>query len=289
MVPSLTGGLLMITNMLSSLPPSERKLAEYLLEKPQDAIHCTAQELGDRSKTSSAAVIRLCKSLGLKGFQELKIRIAGDLHRPMEERYRDIDPEETQASVLSKMTANSIQAIRETAEIVSMEELDQAVKALSNAKTIHFFGVGASAIIALDAQQKFLRIHKQAMAFSDIHMTAMLMANVSKDDVVVGISYSGETKEIIEIMDLANDRDATTISLTRYGSSPVSERATIKLFTSATTEATFRSGATSSRLAQLHVIDILFMCVATGQYEETIQHLDQTRQVILSHRVENRK
>ncbi|MEX2105076.1 MAG: MurR/RpiR family transcriptional regulator, partial [Bacilli bacterium] len=213
MVPSLTGGLLMMTNMLSSLPPSERKLAEYLLENPQDAIHCTAHELGDRSKTSSAAVIRLCKSLGLKGFQELKIRIAGDLHRPMEERYRDIEPQETQSSVLSKMTANSIQAIRETAEIVNMEELDRAVKALSNAKTIYFFGVGASAIIALDAQQKFLRIHKQAIAFSDIHMTAMLMANVSKDDVVVGISYSGETKEIIEIMDLANDRDATTISL----------------------------------------------------------------------------
>ena len=285
MVSSLTGGLLMITDMLSSLPPSERKLAQYILDHPHDAIQFTAHELGERSSTSSAAVIRLCKSLGLKGFQELKIRIAGDLHRPMEDRYRDIQPQETHSSVLSKMTTNSVQAIKETAEIINMNDLSKAVEALSQAKNIHFFGVGASGIIAQDAQLKFLRIHKKAMTFSDIHLAAMMVANVSEDDVVMGISDSGETIEVIEILDLAKKRGATTISLTSYGSSPVAEKAEIKLFTSSSTEATFRSGATSSRLAQLHVIDVLFMCVATQQYDETIKHLDQTRQSILSHRI----
>lgn len=279
----------MLTDMQSSLPPSERKIAEYILSSPHEAIHCTAHELGERSGTSSAAVIRLCKSLGLKGFQELKIRIAGDLQRPMEERYRDIEPQEPHSTVLTKMTANSIQAIRETAQLMNMDELSSAVDALTNAKSVHFFGVGASHIIAKDAQQKFLRINKHAYAFSDVHVAAMMVANISPGDVVMGISHGGETKEVIEVLDLANYRGAKTISITKYGSSSVSDRAQMKLFTSASTEAMFRSGATSSRIAQLHIIDVLFMCVATQKYEETIQHLDQTREAVQSHRVEQRK
>jgi DNA-binding MurR/RpiR family transcriptional regulator len=286
---SLSGGLVMLTEMLPNLAPSESKIAAYILEKPEDAIVCTASELGERSSTSSAAVIRLCKSLGLKGFQELKIRIAGDLRRPMEDRYRDIQPNESQTSLLFKMTNNSIQAIRETAEILNPEELSKAVEAISRAKNIHFFGVGASAIIAQDAQQKFLRIHKRTTAFSDVHMAAMLVANATENDVVMGISYSGETSEIVEILDLANRRGATSICLTRFGSSPVSKKAKIQLFTSAKAEATFRSGATSSRMAQLHVVDLLYMCVATGQYEKTIQYLDQTREAIMSHRLRSKK
>lgn len=107
-----TGGLVMLSEMLSKLPPSERKIATYILENPQEAISCTTSELGERSTTSGAAVIRLCKLLGLKGFQELKLRIAGDLQKTVEEGYRDIQPMESQASVLYKVTNNSIQSLR---------------------------------------------------------------------------------------------------------------------------------------------------------------------------------
>lgn len=275
-----TGGLVMLSEMLEKLPQSERKIAQYILKEPGDAITCTASELAEKSSTSSAAVIRLCKSLGLKGFQELKLKVAGDLNKVPEEGYRDIKPNEPHTSVIEKVTNNSVQALRETVEMLSLDELANAVEVLENARTIHFFGVGASSIIATDAQQKFLRINKQATAFTDIHMVGMLMANVKPEDVVVGISFSGETEEIAKILKLANKNGAQTISLTRYGSSPVSDQAKIKLYTSAAREATFRSGATSSRLAQLHVIDILFMCVATKQYDKTIYHLDQTREAI---------
>lgn len=274
------GGLVMLSEMLDRLPPSERKIAEYILEDPHTAVTCTASDLAERSLTSGAAVIRLCKSLGLKGFQELKLKIVGDLQTKEVVGYRDINPQESHGSVLQKMTANSIQTLRETAEILNIAELEKAVERLIDARTIHFFGVGASGIIAQDAQQKFLRINKQATAFTDIHMVAMLVANVQKDDVVVGISFSGETEEVARILELANQKGATTISLTRYGITPVTEQAQIKLHTSASKEASFRSGATSSRLAQLHVIDILFMCVATQQYDETVQFLDQTREAV---------
>jgi DNA-binding MurR/RpiR family transcriptional regulator len=276
----MTGGLVMLSEMHSKLPPSERKIALYILENPQDSISLTASELGKRSSTSSAAVIRLCKSLDLKGFQDLKLRIAGDLQKTKVEGFRDIEPNETVETIIEKMTNNSVHTIHETAELLVTEELERAVNVLKNAGTIHFFGVGASSIIAQDAQQKFLRIDKNATAFADLHMCATLVANAQKNDVVMGISFSGKTFEVAKILELANKKGVHTISLTKYGSSLVTDQADIKLYTSGTREPTFRSGATSSRIAQLHVIDILFMCVASQEYEETISHLDETREMI---------
>lgn len=279
---STNGGLVMLAEMLSALPPSERKLASYILEYPQESIAMTATELGKNSTTSGAAVIRLCKSLNLKGFQELKIRIAGDLQKTTEHGYRDIKPNESVASITEKMTSNSIQTIRETADLLSTEELQKTVNILSEARRIHFIGVGASGIIAQDAQQKFLRIDKLSYAFSDMHTAATLVANANADkgDVVIGISFSGETPEVASILQLANENNINTISLTKYGHSIVAEQADINLYTSATQEPTFRSGATSSRMAQLQVIDILFMSVASLQYDKSVKHLDATRDAL---------
>jgi len=253
---STTGGLVILSEMLPLLPPSERKIAAYIIENPTESISLTAIELGKRSSTSGAAVIRLCKSLNLKGFQDLKLRIAGDLQKTSDVGYRDIEPKEPPRFVIEKMTNNSIHTIRETAELLNVEELEKAVEALRLSRRILFIGVGASSIIAQDAQQKFLRINKDAYAFSDMHLAATQVANSDESDVVVGISFSGKTIEVANLLKLARHKNATTISLTKYGNSIVTENADINLYTSATREPTFRSGATSSRIAQLHVIEI---------------------------------
>ncbi|WP_339146943.1 MULTISPECIES: MurR/RpiR family transcriptional regulator [unclassified Sutcliffiella] len=278
-----SGALLIIKEMIDALPPSERKIAEFILEFPEETTSLTASQLGERSKTSSAAVIRLCKSLGLKGFQQLKIKIAGDLHKKDQvDGYRDIKPGEPQSEVIMKMTNNSIQTLKETIDVIDKNELKKAVKAITNGENIHFFGVGASNIIAQDAQLKFIRINKHASAFTDFHMAIMHVANLKENDVVFGISFSGNTYEVEKVLELANKKGVTTISLTKLGSSNVASLAKIALKTSTSREATFRSGATSSRLAQLHVIDILFTCVANELYSDAIQHIDETREAIRS-------
>jgi DNA-binding MurR/RpiR family transcriptional regulator len=274
------GGLKMIQNMLDQLPASERKIAEFILENPQSVVNSTVSELGIQANTSGAAVIRLCKSLGLNGFQDLKVRIAGDLVKPVEQGYRDIEPGESFYSIVQKTTSNSIQSLRDSEEMINYEELERAVQALLYAKHVHLFGIGASSIIAMDAQQKLIRINKGATSFTDTHLVATLVANASKDDIVFGISHSGETPEVIKVMSLAKERGVKTISLTQYGQSTVSSLADIKLFTSFTKEAPFRSAATSSRLAQLYIIDILFLSMATAQYGETVGYIDKTREAI---------
>ena len=164
--------------------------------------------------------------------------------------------------------------------MMNIVALEKAVEKLANAKTIIFFGVGASNIAARDAEQKFSRINKNAFSFSDVHMAATSVANKGPGDVVVGISFSGHTEEVAKLMELAKSKQATTISITKYGQSAVSHFSDIELHTSAAKEATLRSGATSSRIAQLHIIDILFMSLASVEYEKTVKHLDETRAAI---------
>ncbi len=270
----------MVVSMIEQLPASERKIAEYILENPYEVVNCKVNDLADRTNSSGAAVIRLCKSLGLNGFQDLKVRIAGDLGKAAEHGYRDITSDETAEMIVQKTLNNSIQSLRDSSEVINYEELKKAVDVLLKAKNIHFFGIGASSIIAVDAQQKLLRINKSATAFVDTHLVATLIANADPDDAVFTISFSGETIEAIEVTKLAKEQGVKTISLTKYGPSSVASLADINLYTSYSKEAPFRSAATSSRLAQLFMIDILFLSMATEQYDETVKSIDKTREAI---------
>lgn len=276
----MNAGLAMIRQMMDRLSPSEKRIAEYILRHPSESVNLTTHELGERSGTSGATVIRLCKSLNLNGFQDLKLRIVGDLQQSDRSEVRDIEPGETVSTIIEKVTSHSLQTIQETVNMINHVTLTEAVTALSEAPHLHFFGVGGSSIPAIDAQQKFLRINKPTNAFTDIHMAATGVANASQKDVVFVISFSGETEEVVRLLRVAKSRGAKTISLTSYGQSTVSEMADISLFTSSTKEAAFRSAATSSRLAQLHMIDILFMYVASQDYEQSVKFLDETREAI---------
>lgn len=274
------GGLVILKEMLNSLPPSEKKIAQYILKNPEESILLTALALGQKSETSSAAVIRLCKSLGFNGFQELKIRVAGDLRDQDITGYRDIEPNEDYKAIIEKVTSNTIQTLKETVDMMSVQNIKKSITALSQANSIIFVGFGASYIAAKDAEQKFSRIDKLAQSFADVHMAATSIANKGPNDVVVGISFSGQTKEVAKLLELAQQKNVQTISITKYGKSLVTNFSDIQLFTSAAREATFRSGATSSRMAQLHIIDILLMCLASDEYEHTIRHLDETREAV---------
>ncbi|MCI2253683.1 MurR/RpiR family transcriptional regulator [Domibacillus sp. PGB-M46] len=275
-----TGGLNRLRSILPQLPPSEKKVAQFILGQPEKLLHATASEISQMAGSSSAAVIRLCKSMGVKGFQELKVRVAGDLVKVPEAGYRDIESGETLDGITQKTLSNGIQSLTDTAELIDYGQMEAAVEALAGAKTVHCFGIGASSLIAMDAQQKLLRIHKNATAFTDTHLVASLIANAAADDVLLGISFSGETQEVARLLSLAQKRGVKTISLTRYGSSTAASLADINLFTSASSEAPLRSAATASRFAQLFVIDVLFMGVATKEFDQTVQYIDRSREAI---------
>ncbi|MFC4620300.1 MurR/RpiR family transcriptional regulator [Camelliibacillus cellulosilyticus] len=271
----MNGGLVSIKTALNQLKPSEFKAAKYILDHPEEVVQLSIQRLARLSGVSEATIIRLTKSLNMKGFQELKLRIAGDLHDKTES-YQEIKMDDSAEAIVKAVSYNNKQSIEDTVSVLSISQVNRAVAALSAAKKIDFYGTGASSLIAMDAVQKFTRINCWCESFFDFHSMLTSAVNLGEKDVAFGISYSGQTEEIIQSLLLAKEQGATIISLTKFGNSPVSDLADIRLFTSST-EQSIRSGAMASRIAQLNVIDILFIMFASQNHQKVIPLLEKTR------------
>ncbi|KZE48879.1 RpiR family transcriptional regulator [Brevibacillus parabrevis] len=273
----LNGGLVSLQAILDELKPSERKVAEYIVAHPEEVVKLSVQKLAELSGVSEATIIRLARSLNMKGYQELKLRIAGDLTKQTTPTsYQEIMMEGSVESIMQAVSWNNIQSIQDTLSVLSSEEVKRAVEALSTARKIDVYGVGASAVIADDIKQKFCRINLWCEAYSDFHAQLTSAVNLTPNDVVIGISYSGQTEDIIQSLAEARQQGATVITLTKFGPSPVAELAHIRLFTSSV-EKSIRSGAMASRIAQLNVIDVLFMTMVSRKQEEVIPLLEKTR------------
>lgn len=263
--------------ILDQLKPSERKAADYILEHPKDVVKLSVQKLAEYSGVSEATIIWLTKSMSMKGFQELKLRIAGDLSSNIPTgTYEEIKMGASVDEIIQAVSNNNKQSIQDTLSVLSAEELEKAASALAKARKIDVYGMGASAVIAQDIHQKLSRINWWCQAYADFHAQLTSAVTLTERDVAFGISYSGQTGEIIESLTEAKKQGATVITLTKYGSSPVAELGDIRLFTSSV-EQSIRSGAMASRIAQLNVVDILFITIASRQQDKVIPLLDKTR------------
>lgn len=273
----LNGGLVSLQAILEQLKPSERKVADYILAHPEDVVKLSVQKLAELSGVSEATIIRLARSLNMKGYQELKLRIAGDLTKQTAMgSYQEIMMEGSVESIMQAVSWNNIQSIQDTLSVLSNEEVKKAVDVLSVARKIDVYGVGASAVIADDIRQKFSRINLWCEVYSDFHAQLTSAVTLTQKDVVIGISYSGQTEDIIQSLTEAKQQGATIITLTKFGPSPVAELAHIRLFTSSV-EKSIRSGAMASRIAQLNVIDILFITMISRMQEQVIPLLEKSR------------
>jgi DNA-binding MurR/RpiR family transcriptional regulator len=281
----MAGSLIKIKEIIEDLSPSEKKVAQYIVDKPADISHLSIGELANKSGSSEATVVRLCKLLGYNGYKDFKISITKDIaymSRDDEgegEQYTDVEPGDDLKSIIQNISYNNKKSIDDTLQIIAYKALEEAVEAIGSAERIEFYGVGASYIIAFDAVQKFSRINKIALSYQDPHLQIASAANLKKGDVAVAISYSGETKDTYDSISVAKESGAKTISITKFGQSSVSDICDINLFVSAP-EISIRSGAMSSRIAQLNVIDILFAGVASKNFEQIKKHLSKTRKAI---------
>lgn len=284
----MTGCLLKLREILDDLKPSEMKVAKFILSYTDDIVGMPIGELAEKSNVSKAAVVRLSKTLGFNGYRDFAIEITGDMasQKPDENEYTDIQPGDKLETIIKNVCLNNRKAIEDTLQVLDFEEVKKAVNAIHKARQINFYGVGASGIVALDASQKFMRINKFCQSYTDPHLQVTAAANLMKGDVAVAVSYSGETRDILESTRVAKQSGAIIIAVTKYGRSTLSEAADIKLFLSSP-ETSMRSGAMASRIAQLNMIDIVFSGVASMEYPQIKKHLDRTYKV--THMKKNNK
>lgn len=282
--------LVTLRGLMPTLVPSLRRVGVEILRDPAVAATQTITELARSADTSEATVLRLCRQVGVRGYRELRVVLAGESGR---ERALsdgrgiggDIGRSDDLDSIIDSVTFADQQAIADTARTLDRGALARAVALVVRARRIDIVGVGASAVVALDLQQKLHRIGLIVFVWSDTHAALTAAALLGPTDVMIGISHSGATRDTGEAIGEAARHGAATIGLTSVPRSPLAGRVDVVLVTAAR-ETTFRSGATSSRIAALSVVDVLFVAVAQRRYEESVRALDLTRRAVLSRRLD---
>ena len=160
--------------------------------------------------------------------------------------------------------------------MLDIEEFEKAVDLLSRAHRVDVFGIGASGLVAQDLQQKLTRIGKFCLCYTDVHMQLTAAASLTEKDAAVFISYSGKTREVITCAEAVKDRKTKMIAITKFGQRPLAKIADIVLNVYSP-EIAIRSGATSSRITQLAVIDMLFTNVASQPHDQLQEILQRSR------------
>ncbi|WP_460318068.1 MurR/RpiR family transcriptional regulator [Paenibacillus sp. YSY-4.3] len=273
-----------MSTQLSSLPPQERRLAEHILSAPSSVIHMGITDLAEECGISPSTVTRFCKSFHFKGFPDFKMKLAFEVaHKPSESHYQDIIAGNDLHRIVQAMEANHLASITDTTRLLDIRQLQRAVEILCGAKRIDLYGVATSSVIAQDFYQKLIRIGKNCTAFADSHMQITSASSLSEGDAALAISYSGETPETIDALRCAKDSGALTLSLTQYGSSTLASLADISLFSSSLEEG-MRRGDMASRIAQLHVIDILFTGMVSLEFTEYTPKLKNSYQNVQIYR-----
>ncbi|WP_226654293.1 MurR/RpiR family transcriptional regulator [Leifsonia sp. LS1] len=276
-----------IQSHVDSFPPTMRRVADVILERPQIVMENTISELARACDTSEASIVRFCRALGFTGYPQLKLQLAAELAKESAEfggngdgAYgADISPSDTLAEMVAKIAGSEILGIRETADTLDIKVLQRVIRKLERAKRVVLFGVGASNAGAQDLAQKLLRIGHVALAFHDAHDALVSAALVEQGDVAIGFSHNGRTRETMAFLSAARRNGAHTVAVTNVPDSPLAEQAESVLRT-AVRETTFRSGAMASRIAQLTIIDYLFVGVARGRYDRTVQALKSTYEIV---------
>jgi DNA-binding MurR/RpiR family transcriptional regulator len=246
---------------LPSLQTADARVAQVLLEQPTVVIYKSAAEVAEMANTSGATVVRCAQKVGFKGFHDLKIALAQELAAmPSAARLTD-ERQDPATAILLQVTAAGADSVRDAAALVDPEAFQATVAALDQARRVLFVGVGTSAPLCQDAAYRFTAIGVRADAPADVHVQHVNARLLGPEDVCVIVSHTGSTRETLEITRSAAATGATTVAITSFAKSALTELVD-HLIVAGTSEVAFQLEAMASRLAHLALLDSLLVAVA---------------------------
>lgn len=274
----MSNPLLKLREQSKSFSPTEVAIASHILNDPKLVVDCSIHELARLTFSSPSTIVRLCHHTGYSGYKEFRKAVSLTLAKREQNRQnesQDITRSDNLQDIVDKITYKNMISLEETKDLMDVNTLRQCVDMIHKARVIYLFGMGASLCAARDAYLKFLRLNKLCVINEDWHSQLLQAKNATKDDLGLVISYSGATEEVIECMKCLKANRTPTIAITRCINSPVTELADQKLYTTAN-ESIFRSGAMSSRISQLNIIDILYTALANDSFDASLEQLSKT-------------
>jgi DNA-binding MurR/RpiR family transcriptional regulator len=262
-----------------NMAKSAQRIAQFILERPADIVGMSVTELSEATEVSEGSIINFCRSIGLSGFQQMKLSLAQEIVQPVQFIHEDLDRADDMDTVCRKVFHSGIQALRDSLSVLDPVALGKAVDAVRAAKRVEIYGIGSSAPIAEDTQYRMLRIGLDVRAVTDSHVQAISASRCDPDVVTITISHTGATHETVAATRLAREAGAKTIVITNFARSPIQAFADIVLFTMAR-ETRFRTEAMTSRIAQLCVVDALIAGLALADYDRATETLQKTFDVL---------
>jgi DNA-binding MurR/RpiR family transcriptional regulator len=279
LAPLAAGCLIRIKSAMESFKPAEREVAEFVLENPEQVMQMSISEASQNTGVGESTIIRFCRALGYKGYQDFKLRLAQDLVEPVHYIHENVNFDDNARDLAKKVFQTNLKAVEDTMKVLDPEMIEVAATFLAGARRIDIYGVGYSSFTAHDAKLKLARLGLMVDAFGDSHLQAMAAVSLKKGDVAIGISHSGSTKDVVDALTYAHKAGATTISITNFCPSPITKVTDIVLMTAAP-ESAFGGEVLTSRIAQLCVIDVLSAAVAITLGEKCLKLIEKTSEAV---------
>lgn len=255
--PTPNGALSQLRAERDHLTPTLQRAASYLLEQPKAVLYQSITDVAEACGCAESSIIRLCRELGFKGFQDFKLALSADLAgKPSETKGQP----ETTRDVVTQARVDMQTALNETDAMLDPKQVDAAVAIILGAKQVLTVGQGASGITGQDLSYKLLRVGFSAFSLPDPHLAAMAAAVYPAGSVVIGISRSGTTIDTVHTLEVAKTRGCKTVAITHRGKSPLTRLADVTLF-SASAEGPLSGGDLASKVGQLLVVDVLFKSI----------------------------
>ena len=275
----MKGVLIRMNQYRTQASGAERGVLDCVLEDPEAAAQCSIHKLAELSYTSPSTVVRICRKLGFAGYREMQKSLLYELAVRIEnksEKGGELEHTDQLSDIIDKVTYRNVASLENSRMLVEPEAVKRSVDLICACDTVLLFGLGASFLVAQDAYLKFLRVGKPCALSEDVHSQYLHARNAKPSDAAVIISYTGYTDEILRCARDLRRQGTPIIAITRFEPSPLSQMADCNLYVVATEE-TFRSGAMSSRIAQLNMIDILYTAYFNRNYEQSIRYFERTQ------------
>ena len=279
-----------ISHVRPAMRPAQKKVADFVLKNPEKAASSTISELSKAVGISTASVVRFCEDIEFSSFTafRLAVSVASEQRRVAREIFAidrdEIDPNDSMHEVVAKTVFHEVEAIQQTGSNLDLKTLEKVVGLITKAKRIELFGLGSSSLATQDLRQKLHRIGLFAFDSPDNHQAITSSALMNPGDVGIVFSHSGVTPETLEVLQIMKRSGAKTVAVTNFPESVISRNADFRLTTVAK-ETRYRSGAMSSRIAQLALVDFLFVRIMQLRLESAELLLQRTYEAVRGDRI----
>jgi RpiR family carbohydrate utilization transcriptional regulator len=272
-----------LSTQQEQLNRSERKVVQVIVADPQSATRMSIAALAELAQVSEPTVNRMCRSFGLKGYPDFKLELAQSMARGTPYVSQSVNQNDTATQYTDKIFTSTMASLDAARQQVDSKAIERAVDYLSQAQQICFYGMGASGAVAQDALHKFFRFNIPVVAHNDSLMMRMMAAACKRGDVLVLLSFTGRTKEMVEVARIGRAAGAVVIAITAVDS-PLAQEASLVLSVEAP-EDTDVYMPMQSRMIQLTLIDVLATGVILRRGEDFHGHLKTIKQSLTGTRL----